>query len=115
MQHEVHDLNRGVDNAQFLLLLRERNLKKLVKKLDDDLLSIADALDIAHPVLDAVVEALQLIVGAFKTILIELIEHARHGAGNDIALTERIVRKECVQHGLNNNVLGEHFHHVIRA
>ena len=42
MQHEIHDLYRGVDDTQLLLLLGECDLKELIEELDDDLLPITD-------------------------------------------------------------------------
>ena len=89
--------------------------KELIKELNDHLLAVTDALDVAHAKLHAVVEVVQLIIGAIESVFIQLIEHARHRASNDIALSEWVVWKQRIQHRLNHDVLGEHLHHIIGA
>ncbi len=113
MDNEVHDLDRGVDNAKPVSHRLEGGLEELLVEFPDDFLPCFGIVDSLHPSSNTSVELLKSLNFLADSVLLKNIQHLLHGNRNRILLSECIAFKESIKDRLGDEVLGQHLNCII--
>ena len=112
---EVHDFDRGVNDAEAFGHAREGVAEEFVVKLDDDFLFARRVVDAFGAHLHGFVEFLQTVAFFVQVLVVQAFEDVLHGEADRVVRGEAVAGEEGIEDGLGNHVLREHFDDVVVA
>ena len=112
---EVHDFDRGVNDAEAFGHAWEGVAEEFVVKLDDDFLFARRVVDAFGAHLHGFVEFLQTVAFFVQVFVVQAFEDVLHGEADRVVRGEAVAGEEGIEDGLGNHVLREHFDDVVVA